>query len=77
MEAKAREVKVTVVGEEGVGKSALVIQLVQAQFVEEFDPTVEDSYRKQLIVDDEAVVLDILDTGYNPFYSHLLLNLFL
>jgi len=70
MEAKAREVKVTVVGEEGVGKSALVIQLVQAQFVEEFDPTVEDSYRKQLIVDDEAVVLDILDTGC-PFYSHL------
>jgi len=77
MEAKAREIKVTVVGEEGVGKSALVIQLVQSHFVEEFDPTIENSYRKQLIVDDEAVVLDILDTGYNPFYSHLLLNLFL
>ena len=29
----------------GVGKSALTIQLIQNHFVDEYDPTIEDSYR--------------------------------
>ena len=32
----------------GVGKSALTIQLIQNHFVDEYDPTIEDSYRKQV-----------------------------
>ena len=28
-----------------------------------FDPTIEDSYRKQIKVDNNAVLLDILDTA--------------
>jgi hypothetical protein len=27
---------------------ALTIQLIQGQFIEEYDPTIEDSYRKQV-----------------------------
>lgn len=34
------EYKLVVVGDGGVGKSALTIQLIQNQFVEEYDPTV-------------------------------------
>ena len=37
-----------VVGAGGVGKSALTIQLIQNHFVDEYDPTIEDSYRKQV-----------------------------
>eukprot|EP00009_Paramoeba_aestuarina_P003713 CAMPEP_0201512840 /NCGR_PEP_ID=MMETSP0161_2-20130828/5012_1 /ASSEMBLY_ACC=CAM_ASM_000251 /TAXON_ID=180227 /ORGANISM="Neoparamoeba aestuarina, Strain SoJaBio B1-5/56/2" /LENGTH=196 /DNA_ID=CAMNT_0047908829 /DNA_START=285 /DNA_END=875 /DNA_ORIENTATION=- len=49
-------------GAAGVGKSTLTVQLVQHIFVEEYDPTIEDSYRKQARIDGELVLLDILDT---------------
>lgn len=32
--------------------------LSQSHFVEEYDPTIEDSYRKQCVIDDEVAVLD-------------------
>lgn len=44
------EYKLVVVGAGGVGKSALTIQLIQNHFVDEYDPTIEDSYRKQVIL---------------------------
>ena len=47
----------------GVGKSALTIQLIQNHFVPEYDPTIEDSYRKQVVIDGETCLLDILDTA--------------
>lgn len=53
-----REYKLVVVGGGGVGKSALTIQFIQSHFVEEYDPTIEDSYRKQCVIDDEVAVLD-------------------
>ncbi|KAF7237704.1 hypothetical protein EG68_11003 [Paragonimus skrjabini miyazakii] len=53
----------------GVGKSALTIQLIQNHFVEEYDPTIEDSYRKQVVIDGEICLLDILDTAGQEEYS--------
>jgi GTPase KRas protein len=38
-----REYKLVVVGGGGVGKSCLTIQLIQAHFVDEYDPTIEGS----------------------------------
>ncbi len=37
-------------GAGGVGKSALTVQFTQHHFVEEYDPTIEDSYRKMITV---------------------------
>ncbi|KAF7495709.1 GTPase -like protein [Sarcoptes scabiei] len=63
------EYKLVVVGAGGVGKSALTIQLIQNHFVDEYDPTIEDSYRKQVVIDDETCLLDILDTAGQEEYS--------
>lgn len=63
------EYKLVVVGGGGVGKSALTIQLVQHNFVDEYDPTIEDSYRKQATIDEDVAYLDILDTAGQDEYS--------
>ena len=47
-------------GSGGVGKSALTIQYIQNHFVEEYDPTIEDAYRRQTAIDGEVCLLDIL-----------------
>jgi len=54
-----------------VGKSALTIRLIQNQFVDKYDPTIEDSYRKQVQIDKQVLVLDILDTAGQEEYSTL------
>jgi ras-like protein 1 len=76
-----RELKLVVVGGGGVGKSALTIQFSQNHFVDEYDPTIEgmyrvshtppDSYRKQCMIDNEMVLLDVLDTAGQEEYSYV------
>jgi len=44
-------------------KSALTVQFVQGIFVEKYDPTIEDSYRKQVEIDGTQCMLEILDTA--------------
>lgn len=58
-----RKYNLVVMGSGGVGKSALTVQFVQGVFVERYDPTIEDSYRKQVEVDGEQCMLEILDTA--------------
>lgn len=69
-----REYKIVVLGSGGVGKSALTVQFVQGIFVEKYDPTIEDSYRKQVEVDGQQCMLEILDTAGTV--SSLLIFLF-
>ena len=59
---ECEEYKVVMFGCGGVGKSALTIQFVQGMFIPDYDPTIEDSYRKQ-VERDGKVLLDILDTA--------------
>ncbi|KAG0036849.1 Ras- protein Rap-1b [Podila clonocystis] len=58
-----REYKLVVLGSGGVGKSALTVQFVQSVFVDRYDPTIEDSYRKQVEVENQQCMLEILDTA--------------
>lgn len=61
--------KLVVVGGGGVGKSALTIQFIQSYFVTDYDPTIEDSYTKQCVIDDVVARLDILDTAGQEEFS--------
>ncbi|KAJ3444924.1 ras-like protein rasd [Anaeramoeba flamelloides] len=63
--------KLVVVGGGGVGKSAITIQFVKNYFVDVYDPTIEDSYRRQMLIDKETCLLDILDTAGQEEYSTL------
>mmetsp|Transcript_28009 Transcript_28009/g.70326 ORF Transcript_28009/g.70326 Transcript_28009/m.70326 type:complete len:189 (-) Transcript_28009:222-788(-) len=57
------QVKIVVLGAGGVGKSALTIQFVHGIFPEKYDPTIENTYIKQIEVDDQQYVLDVIDTA--------------
>lgn len=67
----AESYKLVVLGAGGVGKSALTTQLIANHFVDFYDPTIEDAYRKQMEIDDHVVVLDVLDTAGQEEYSAL------
>jgi len=65
-----RDYMIVVVGAGGVGKSALTNQLIQNYFPNEYDPTIEDCYRKQIVIDKEKCQLEIIDTaGQKEFCS--------
>jgi len=57
------EIKVVILGTGAVGKSCFTIQFVQNRWVDEYDPTIEDNFRKQVSLDGKSFVFDILDTA--------------
>ncbi|KAG2188791.1 hypothetical protein INT44_003930 [Umbelopsis vinacea] len=61
--------KVIMVGSGGVGKSALTLQYMYGDFVEEYDPTKADSYRKKVVLDGQECQIDILDTAGQEEYA--------
>ncbi|XP_049851915.1 ras-like protein rasS [Schistocerca gregaria] len=61
--------KLVLVGVGGVGKSCLTIQYISSKFVDDYDPTLEDSYRKQVTIQNEECILDIFDTAGQEDFS--------
>ncbi|KAL5006344.1 hypothetical protein ScPMuIL_015150 [Solemya velum] len=61
--------KLVVVGDGGVGKSALTIQFFQKMFVQDYDPTIEDSYIQHTEIDGRWCILDVLDTAGQEEFS--------
>ena len=55
--------KLVVVGDGGVGKSALTIQFFQKIFVPDYNPTIQDSSLKHTDIDNQCAILDVLDTA--------------
>ncbi|XP_012593546.1 GTPase ERas [Microcebus murinus] len=68
---KMPEYKAVVVGASGVGKSALTIQLNHQCFVEDHDPTIQDSYWKELDLEHGGCVLNVLDTAGQTIHKPL------
>jgi small GTP-binding protein len=57
------EYKVAIIGSTGVGKSSLCLQFARNKFPENYEPTIEDYYRKQVNLDGEQIMFDIIDTA--------------
>lgn len=68
--------KVIMVGSGGVGKSALTLQFMYDEFVEDYEPTKADSYRKKLLLDGQEIHIDILDTAGQEDYAAIRDNYF-
>ncbi|XP_039611216.1 ras-related protein ralB-B [Polypterus senegalus] len=68
--------KVIMVGSGGVGKSALTLQFMYDEFVEDYEPTKADSYRKKVVLDGEEAQIDILDTAGQEDYAAIRDNYF-
>jgi GTPase KRas protein len=81
--------KLVVLGDPGVGRTALVSSVCQSpfslftlsethicqfcsgQFIERYDPTIYDSYRKQITLDGQPAMVDVLDTTGQEEYIAL------
>ncbi|KAK2462065.1 hypothetical protein APHAL10511_006528 [Amanita phalloides] len=73
--------RVAVLGDGGVGKTALAVQPPHAikaikltyltPVTETYDPTIEDAYRKQLVVDDRMCFVEVIDTAGQEEYATL------
>ncbi|KAI3322881.1 putative small G-protein Ras2 [Xylariaceae sp. AK1471] len=56
--------RIVVLGDSGVGKTALVNQLCHQQFVQAYNPTIEGTVtRTQILIDDQSCALEVLDTA--------------
>jgi len=58
-----REFNAVVLGAGGVGKSALTVRFMRGEFVENYDPTIQEEYRRSIEVDGELTWLEVLDTA--------------
>lgn len=50
--------------------SSLIIKFIENTFSDRYDPTVEDSYKKETTVDKKTITLDILDTAGQTEYKN-------
>ncbi|KAJ3435691.1 ras-like protein [Anaeramoeba flamelloides] len=54
---------IVLLGGGSVGKSCLTIQYLQGRFVQDYDPTVEESYTKITVIDNKPATLQLFDTA--------------
>lgn len=67
----SENIKICVLGDEGVGKSSLSLQFTQSHFPQDFDPSIEDVYTKDMNINEKNYKVHVLDTANNDEYSHL------
>jgi GTPase KRas protein len=63
------DIPVVVLGGGAVGKSCITIQYINGHFVDRYDATIEDVYRKSVEVDGQSSVLTIVDTAGQEGYE--------
>jgi len=65
------EQRLVLLGGGAVGKSAITIQFIQNKFEDAYDPTIEDTFRKQTEVDNKIYMLEIQDTSGQDDFNAL------
>ena len=58
-------------GSGGVGKTAITLQFVKGEFSESYVPTIEDEFQKEIEIDGESHVVEIIDTAGQEDFKDL------
>ncbi|KAM5138486.1 ras-related and estrogen-regulated growth inhibitor-like [Mantella aurantiaca] len=58
-----RNIRIVVLGQSAVGKTAMTVRFITKRFIGEYDPTLETIYRHTGVIDGEFVHFEILDTA--------------
>uniref|UniRef100_UPI00358FF038 GTP-binding protein Rheb-like n=1 Tax=Myxine glutinosa TaxID=7769 RepID=UPI00358FF038 len=61
--------KIVILGYRSVGKSSLTIQFVEGQFVDSYDPTIENTFTTTLSLNGQEFHLQLVDTAGQDEYS--------
>lgn len=65
----SKQRKIAVMGYRSVGKSSLCIQFVEGQFVDSYDPTIENTFVKSTRINSQKYDLNLVDTAGQDEYS--------
>lgn len=68
---KNREIKCCIVGDEAVGKTAMIVSYLSNGYPEKYTPTVHDCFTVHLTVEDEPVSFQLYDTAGQEHFSVL------
>ncbi|VDH90000.1 Ras homolog enriched in brain [Mytilus galloprovincialis] len=67
----AKQKRIALMGFRSVGKSSVTIQFIEKQFVDSYDPTIENTFHKNLKIKGQEYALEVVDTAGQDEYSIL------
>lgn len=67
----AKQKRIALMGFRSVGKSSVTIQFIEKQFVDSYDPTIENTFHKTLKIKGQDYSLEVVDTAGQDEYSIL------
>ncbi|KAJ5074304.1 gtp-binding protein rit2 [Anaeramoeba ignava] len=62
-------IKILIIGNGGVGKKSVIEQFCYSQFIQYYDRGIEDSYRKQVVIDNEILIIEF--ANYMDYWGDL------
>lgn len=66
-----KKVTILIMGDGSVGKSCMIMRYLNDKYVDNYDPTIQDTFKKTVTVDGEPVVVEFIDTsGQEEYYSN-------
>ncbi|XP_033107405.1 ras-like protein rasD [Anneissia japonica] len=68
------KLRIVLLGEKGVGKSAIAVRFLCGRYLHEYDPNLECCYDKHEIIDGKTVKIEIFDTAGQDVLDNYLKN---
>ncbi|XP_062327333.1 ras-related and estrogen-regulated growth inhibitor-like isoform X1 [Osmerus eperlanus] len=59
----SRTVRIVILGQAAVGKTAMAVRFITKRFIGEYDPTLETIYRHEMCISGDVAQFEILDTA--------------
>ena len=68
------DLKLVILGQGTVGKSSITLRLISGEFTEDYIPTLQETYRKTMVIDDKPLTLGKIPSAsimiiYFAFYE--------